>query len=213
MKIIVVGANGKAGTQLVNEAISRGHNVTAIVRNIENKKKIDHQANVIVKDILELTSEDIQDADAVLDAFGAWTAETLPGHTTTLMHLADILKDSSTRLLVVGGAGSLFVDSEKSTRVMDLPSFPEAWKPTATAMSQAFDLLRKRSDFNWTYISPSAKFDATGKKTGSYKIGTDILLTNDEGESVISYKDFALAMIDEVENQKFIKQRITVCSK
>lgn len=212
MKILIVGANGKAGIQLVNEATSRGYHVVAVVRNDNNRNKVDRRASIIVKDILELTSDDVKDADAVLDAFGAWTAETLPGHTTTLMHLADILKGSSARLLVVGGAGSLFVDPDKKTRVMELPTFPEDWKPLASAMGQAFEKLKELTDVDWTYISPSANFDATGKRTGSYKTGTDFLLTNAEGESVISYADFALAMMDEVENRNFINQRITVCS-
>ncbi len=213
MNIIVVGANGKAGTQLVNEAISRGHYVTAVIRQEGQKSQVNRKAEILVKDIMDLTRDDLVNADAVLDAFGAWAPETLPGHTATLMHLADLLKGTEIRLLVVGGAGSLFVDEEHQTRVIDLPTFPEDWKPLALAMSQAFELLKKRTDVQWTYLSPSANFDAAGKRTGSYKTGTDLLLSDAAGNSRISYADYAIAMIDEVERRKFIQKRFTVCSR
>lgn len=213
MNIIIAGAAGKSGMLLVNEALVRGHTVTAIVRKAEDKAKVNPKASVVAKDILTLTKEDLKGADAVLDAFGVWTPEALPQHKTTLRHLADLLAGSKTRLLVVGGAGSLYVDPELKTRVMDLPTFPKDWKPLASAMGEAFDELKKRSDLSWTYISPSANFDAVGKRTGSYQIGGDLLLSNAAGNSEISYADYAIAMIDEVERQKFVQKRITVCSK
>ena len=107
MKIAVVCANGKAGQLIVKEALDRGFDVTAIVRG-ENKSAAQ---NVIVKDLFDLTAADLADFDAVVDAFGAWTPETLPQHSTSLAHLCDILSGTDTRLLVVGGAGSLYVNA------------------------------------------------------------------------------------------------------
>jgi len=213
MRITVVGAAGKQGALLVNEAVARGHSVTAVVRKETDRAKVAPKAKVIVKDLMQLTYDDLKDADAVIDAFGTWTPETLPQHGTSLKHLADLLAGKSNRLLVVGGAGSLFVDSTLTTRVVDLPAFPADWKPLASAMGAAFEELKKRNDVRWTYVSPSASFDATGKRTGSYQVGGDLLLSNAAGNSEISYSDYAIAMIDEVEKGKFIRKRITVCGR
>ena len=106
MKIAVVCANGKAGQLIVKEAVNREFDVTAVVKG-ENKSAAQ---NVIVKDLFDLTAADLTGFDAVVDAFGAWTPETLPQHSTSLAHLCNILSGTDTRLLVVGGAGSLYVN-------------------------------------------------------------------------------------------------------
>lgn len=209
MKIAVVAANGKEGRLIVKEAAERGFDVTAVVRS-ENRTVAD---KVIKKDLFDLTAEDLKDFDAVVDAFGAWTEETLPQHSTSLAHLCDILSGTETRLLVVGGAGSLYVDPEHTAQVADGPDFPDAFKPLATAMAKALDELRKRSDVRWTYISPAADFQADGERTGEYILAGEELTLNDRGESVISYADFAVAMVDEIENGDHIQQRISVVRK
>ena len=106
MKMAVVCANGKAGKWIVKEAVERGLDVTAIVRG-ENSSAA---KNALVKDLFDLTNADLKGFDVVVDAFGAWTPETLPLHSTSLKHLCDILSGTDTRLLVVGGAGSLYVN-------------------------------------------------------------------------------------------------------
>ncbi len=209
MKIAVVAANGKEGRLIVKEAEERGFDVTAVVRS-ENRTVAD---KVIKKDLFDLTSEDLKDFDAVVDAFGAWTEETLPQHSTSLAHLCDILSGTETRLLVVGGAGSLYVDPEHTAQVADGPDFPDAFKPLATAMAKALDELRKRSDVRWTYISPAADFQVDGERTGEYILAGEELTLNDRGESVISYADFAVAMVDEIEKGDHIQQRISVVRK
>jgi putative NADH-flavin reductase len=115
--------------------------------------------------------------------------------------------------LVVGGAGSLYVDSEHKTRLIDTPDFPEMFKPLASSMGTALDALKVRSDVNWTYLSPSANFVADGIRTGEYISGGEELMVNSKGESVISYADYAVAMIDEAENANHLKKRFTVVSK
>lgn len=208
MKIAVVCANGKAGKLIVKEAVDRGHNVTAVVRG-ENQTVAQH---TLVKDLFDLTSEDLAGFDAVVDAFGAWTPETLSEHSTSLAHLCDILSGTETRLLVVGGAGSLYVNPEHTAVVADGPEFPEAFKPLAAAQGKALEELRARDDVRWTFISPAADFQADGERTGAYILAGEELRLNDAGESVISYADYAIAMVDEAErtSDARIRQRISV---
>lgn len=208
-KIAVVAANGKAGKLVVEEAVQRGMDVTAFVRS-ENATVAQE---AVVKDIMDLTAEDLAGFDAVVDAFGAWTPETLPQHSTTLEHLCDVLSGSQTRLLVVGGAGSLYVNPEHTMAVSDTPDFPEIFKPLAFAMAAALADLRKRDDVNWTYISPAGDFQADGDRTGEYILGGEELALNDRGESIISYADYAIAMVDEIESGDRVCQRISVVRK
>lgn len=207
MKIAVIGANGKAGRLIVKEALSRGHQVTAIVRDAGTAEP---GATVLAKDLFALTYDDVKDNAVVIDAFGAWTPETLEQHQTSLQYLADLLAGKPNRLLVVGGAGSLYVDPAHSLRVMDTPDFPDSFKPLARNMGAAFDALRGRTDVKWTYLSPSANFVADGPRTGSYTPGGEELLVNSQGDSQISYADYAIAMVDEAESAKHEGQRFTV---
>ena len=206
MKIAVVAANGKAGKLIVKEAVDRGLDVTAFVRG-ENKTAANKSVS---KDIMALTPDDLQGFDAVVDAFGAWTPETLPQHSTTLKHLCDILSGSDTRLLVVGGAGSLYVNPEHTATLAESPNFPDSYKPLASAMAKALAELRTRTDVKWTYVSPAGDFQAEGERTGKYIPGGEELTLNSRGESIISYADYAIAMVDEIEKGNHIGQRISV---
>ncbi|MGN0182660.1 MAG: NAD(P)-dependent oxidoreductase [Candidatus Ornithomonoglobus sp.] len=206
MKIAVVCANGKAGQLIVKEALSRGLDVTAVVRN-ENKSAAD---KAVIKDLFDLTSEDVKGFDAVVDAFGAWVPEALPQHSTSLKHLCDILSGTDTRLLVVGGAGSLYLNPEHTAQVMDGADFPDMFKPLAQAQGKALDELRLRNDVKWTFVSPAGDFQPEGEKTGKYILGGEELTFNSKGESIISYADYAVAMVDELVNGNHIQQRISV---
>ncbi len=207
MKIAVVAAAGKAGRKIVAEAAARGFEVTAFVR---RATEIDGAAKVIVKDILALEKNDLANFDAVVDAFGAWTPETLPLHTTTSQHLCDILSGTNVRLLIVGGAGSLYVDKEHTTQVFKTPDFPADYVPTAQAQANELDELRKRNDVKWTFVSPAADFQADGERTGKYILAGEEFTLNAAGESIISYADYALAMVDEIAGGNHIQQRISV---
>ena len=206
MKVAVVCANGKAGKLIVNEAVERGLDVTAVVRG-ENKTRAQH---VITKDLFDLTSEDLAGFDVVIDAFGAWTEDTLPLHSTSLKHLCDVLSGTETRLLVVGGAGSLYVNPEHTACMADGPDFPDVFKPLAAAMAKALTELRERKDVKWTYISPAGDFQAEGERSGKYILGGEELTLNEKGESIISYADYAIAMVDEAVKGNHIQQRISV---
>lgn len=209
MKIAVAAANGKAGKLIVKEAVDRGMDVTAIVR---GENKTDTQ-KVIQKDIFELTGADLEAFDVIVDAAGAWTPETVHIVPDAVTYLADLLKGTDKRLLVVGGAGSLFVDPEHTKTVVDVTPFPEAAMPVVNAHGEALERLRKYNDVNWTYVSPAGDFQPEGARTGKYVLGGEELILNSKGESVISYADYAVAMVDEIESGKHIKERISVVSE
>ena len=209
MKIAVVAANGRAGRLIVAEAVKRGVEVTAVVRS-ENKTAA---KNVIQKDIMDLTADDLKNFDVVIDAFGTWKVEDLPKHTTTSQHLCNILSGTNTRLLIIGGAGSLYTDEKQTTQLFNAPNFPKEYLPTATAQSNELDELRKRNDVKWTFVSPAADFQAEGERTGKYILASEVFTLNSKGESIISYADYAVAMIDEALSGNHIQQRISVVRK
>lgn len=209
MKIAVLAANGKVGSLIVKEAVDRGNDVTAVARE-ENKTVA---KKFLKKDILDLTENDLKDFDVVITAFGAWTEDTLPLHKTTLEHLSDVLANKNTRLLVVGGAGSLYTDDSLKTQLYQTPDFPSSYMPVAVNMSKGLDVLRKRNDVKWTYISPAAEFEFDWERKGEYQLAGEVFTVNSKGESKISYADYAIAMVDEAEKGNHINQRISVLWK
>jgi uncharacterized protein len=210
MKIAVIGAGGKAGSEIVKEALDRGHEVTAIVRN--PAKVTDSRASVLEKDILSLTAEDLRIYDAVINAFGApFGQEHL--HVEAGNVLIEALKNvPDTRLIVVGGAGSLYVDEARTVKVVDTPGFPDFVKPTALNQGKNLEILQTTEGLRWTFVSPSANF-AVGERTGAYVKGKDHLLVNFKGESYVSYADYAIAIVDELEQPQHIGERFTVVSE
>lgn len=209
MKIAVVCANGKAGQLITKEAVQRGLDVTAVVRG----KNRSAASQSISRDVLDITAEDLRGFDVVVDAFGAWTEDTLPLHSSSLKVLCDALSGTDIRLLVVGGAGSLYVNTEHTACVADGPDFPDMFKPLAAAMAKALSELRQRNDVKWTYISPAGDFQAEGERSGEYILGGEELTLNEKGESVISYADYAIAMVDEIVKGSHIQERISVVRK
>lgn len=205
MKVAILGANGKAGSLILKEAEKRGLETTAIVR---DATKIEGNVSILEKDIYQLTAADIKDFDVLVSALGFW--QDVKEFSTSTEHLITILKGQKTRLIVVGGAGSLYVDADHKVQLKDTPSFPEAFKPLATAMGEGLDLLKASKEVNWTYISPAAEFDAEGAKTGNYAIAGEELTMNKEGKSYISYADYAIAVLDEIQQGKHLNKRISV---
>ena len=206
MKIAVVCANGKEGQLITKESVNRGYDVTAVVRG-ENKSVA---KKAIVKDLFDLTKEDLNGFDVVVDACGAWTSETLDAIPNAMKKLCEVLKGTDTRLLIVGGAGSLYVNKEHTLTVADGENFPDSFKPLAAVHQTGLDYLRTVKDVKWTYISPAADFQADGEKTGKYILAGEEFTLNAKGESVISYADYAIALVDEIEKGNHIGQRISV---
>lgn len=209
MKIAVVCANGRVGKLVVKEAIDRGLDVTAIAKG-ENQTVA---KQYICKDLFDLTTTDVAAYDVVVDAFGVWAEEELSKHSKSLMHLCDIVSGTEKRLLVVGGAGSLYINPEHTAVVCDAPDFPAVFQPLAKAQGKALEELRKRNDVRWTFISPAGDFQAEGERTGAYILAGEELTLNERGESIISYADYAIAMVDEIISGNHIRERISVVRK
>ena len=206
MKIAVVCANGKAGKLITEEAVNRGLDVTAVVRG-ENRTVAEKS---LMKDLMELTRDDLKEFDVVIDAYGVFDPDKLSLHSVTSQHLCDILSNTDTRLLIVGGAGSLYTDKSHKMQVLETPDFPAEYLPLAKAQSKELADIRKRNDVKWTFVSPACIFQTEGERTGKYILGGEELTLNSAGESVISYADYAIAMIDEATKGNHIQSRISV---
>ncbi|MGF9947258.1 NAD(P)-dependent oxidoreductase [Priestia megaterium] len=208
MKIAIIGATGKVGRLIMKEAVDRGFDVTAIVRNAS--KVTETNIKVLEKDIFNLTALELTAFDVVISTYRAPDGEEHL-YVEAGRVLVEALKDTlNTKLIVVGGAGSLFVDEEKTTRLMDTPDFPDFVLPTAVNAGKQLEELQKTDSITWTYISPAGFFDPEGKRTGSYKVGKDHVILNSKGESYISYADYAIAVVDEIEKPQHVNERFTV---
>lgn len=200
-KIAIIGATGRAGSQLLEEALRRGHTVTAIARNTD---KIEVRPGVTVKQADALDAQALQQAVSGNDVvISAAHFATLPASAV----IGPVKSAGVPRLLVVGGAGSLLLSG--GTRVIDNPGFPSEYKKEATAGAKFLDALREEQQLDWTFLSPSAEFTET-ERTGKFRLGQDELLVSSEGRSWISFADYAIALIDEVETPKHSRQRFTV---
>lgn len=200
MKIALVGATGNVGTRIVDELVNRGHAVTAIAR---------HPEKLAGRDGVTTKAIDAGVADELVDAMKGHDAvvSSLRFHGTDPNKLVEAVKASGVkRYLVVGGAGSLNV--APGVRLIDTPEFPEAYKAEASAGADFLDILRGENDLDWTFLSPSALF-VPGERTGKFRLGNDDLLVG-AGGSTISYEDFAVAMVDEIENPAHSRRRFTV---
>jgi putative NADH-flavin reductase len=208
LKIALYGSTGRIGTRILNEALARGHQVTAIVRDAAHMS--DNRPNLEFKtgDVLKPESVAIatKGADVVISAYGpgAGDADQIAKAAESLVE--GVGANQPMRLIVVGGAGSL--ELAPGVQLVDTPNFPPAYKKLALAHREALDILRK-APIDWTYASPPAEIDE-GARTGHYRIGTDQLLVDQNGRSQISMEDFAAAILDEVEKPRFARKRFTV---
>ncbi|PNU06493.1 NAD(P)-dependent oxidoreductase [Novosphingobium guangzhouense] len=199
MKITVLGASGRAGSEITKEAAARGHEVVAIAR---NPAKIPSILGV------SATAGDASDPDALAPLIAGSEAVISAMHFDVSAEtlLAAIRKAGIARLLVTGGAASLRVGPDK--RLIDTPDFPEEWKPFAMGGITFLDALRQVNDVDWTFFSPAALI-FEGPRIGNYRLGGDELVTDEAGESRISFADYATAMIDELEAHKHSRARFT----
>lgn len=211
MKIGIIGATGKAGDLILKEAVKRGHEVTAIVR---NSQKVENQDTPLLeKDVFSLSTEDLAPFDVVVNAFGV-PPEKAEQHVEAGRILINALKEAhDTRLIVVGGAGSLFVDEARTTRLAETPEFPEAFRSIANGQAQNLADLEASEGIQWTFLSPAAFFDPEGRRTGRYQKGDDGFIVNSKGKSYISYADYAIALVDEIESGEHKNRRFTVVSE
>lgn len=206
MKIAVIGATGKAGHLIAREAQQRGHQVTAIIRHPDRLKL---KIPFIQKDLFDLTTDDISAFDVLVDAFNAPRQQEIL-HQKSVQHLIEIVDSTQVRLIVVGGAGSLYIDENHHTQLYQSPTFPTMAFPTSSNMAASLEFLKEASNISWLYVSPSANFIPDGPLLNHYQVGTDQLQVDEAGKSEISYADYAVALIDEIENQKYQNQQINV---
>ena len=200
MKVAVIGATGRAGSQIVEELLRHGHHVTAIARHTE---KVPAKAGLVARqgdaDDQAALADLLKGHDAVVSALRF--AESDPRKLIEAVRASGVK-----RYLVVGGAGSLEVAPGR--KLIDTPDFPAAYKAEAAAGGVFLDLLRQEQVLDWTFLSPSALF-FEGERTGKFRLGGDQLLSNDKGSS-ISFADFAIALVDEIETPRHIRKRFTV---
>jgi hypothetical protein len=200
-KIAIIGATGRAGSQLLEEALRRGHSVTAIAR---DTTKTGEREGVVSKNVDALDAVALQAAVAGHDVvISAAHFSTLPASAV----IGPVKQAGVERLLVVGGAGSLLLPD--GTRVIDSEGFPQEYKAEASAGAAFLDDLRLEKELDWSFVSPSAEF-VEGERTGVFRIGKDDLLVSREGRSWITFADYAIAMLDEVEVPKHSRQRFAV---
>jgi hypothetical protein len=210
MKIALIGATGFVGSAILQEALVRGHEVTAIGRHLEklqpHAKLRPQQGDIYNEDEVARL---VAGHDAVISAFNpGWSNPDIYNLQVkgTKAIINGVKKAGVERLLFVGGAGSLEV--KPGVQSVDLPEFPAEYKQGALATREALNLLRKEESLEWSFLSPSADL-SPGTRTGTFRLGTDQLLRDADGQSRISTLDYAVAMIDEVERPKHIRQRFT----
>jgi putative NADH-flavin reductase len=210
MNIVLIGATGFIGTALLNEALKRGHAVTALATRPEKLAARDgltaRKADVM--DVAALGAQ-LAGADAVLSAFSGHAQGDVQAYYLAGVRniIAAAREARAPRLLVVGGAGSLEV--APGVQLLDTPGFPDAYRASAEGARQALALLRAEATLDWTLFSPAAMI-APGQRTGVFRLGGDQLLVDGAGNSAISVEDYALAMIDELEQPAHSRRRFTI---
>jgi len=211
MHIAIIGATGYIGSKLLAEALARHHQVTALISRPErlstHPSVTAQKTDVLATDAL---ASQLEGYDAVITAFSGH-AHGDSTYDYYLQGIGSIIAAAKRahvkRLLVVGGAGSLEV--APGVQVVDTPDFPEQWKQSALGAREALNLLRKEDALNWTMLSPAAHI-VPGERTGQFRLGQDQLLVDAQGESRISVEDYAVAMIDELEQPAHARSRFTV---
>ena len=211
MKIALIGATGFVGSAVLEELLQRGHQVTVLARN---------PAKLAARAGLRVLQADAQDAAQVRQAVAGQDAVVSaynPGWTVADIHdqflkgaraiYAGVREAGVRRLLVVGGAGSLFV--APGVQLVDTPEFPAEWKQGALAAREALNLIRQEEALDWTFLSPPILLQP-GERTGKYRLGTEAPLMNGEQPGAISNKDLAVAIVDEIEQPRHLKKRFTV---
>lgn len=207
MKVAIIGASGVIGSAILNEALSRGHEVTAIVRHPEKITVTNPHLTVKKGDVTnegELTPL-LAGNEAVISSYSAHDSATYVKAINAIINATK--KAGIKRLIAVSGAGSLEI--APGVQLLDTPEFPAEWKGGASATRDAFHVIKQSTDLDWTVISPAMMIEP-GERTGKFRLGKDQVVFNDKGESKISSADYAVALVDELEQPAHIKQRFTL---
>ena len=211
--VLLIGATGFVGSAVLNELVSRGHKVTAVVRNIEKLAKSD-LVNAVKEDVANVNAiaKLAEGKDAIISAYNpGWTnpdiATLITENYPKILEAAK--KSGVERLLIVGGAGTLFC--APGLRVVDSGAIPEEIMGGVRPLGDFYlNTLMNENDIDWVFFSPAGVFDQEGKKTGNYRLGKDDLIVDAEGNSHISVQDYADAMVNELEKPAHHKERFTI---
>ena len=208
MKIGIIGATGRAGSLILAEAERRGHQVVAVVR---DRRKLTSATPVVEKPVLDLSRTDIRGLDALVSAYGV-PLEREREHLEVTRHLLDLLRGTSTRLIVVGSAGHLFTSAARTSRYYETELEPGPLRDGSAVLAQVTEMLAACPEVEWTYLAPAIEFQPDGPRTGTYRTGADVVLRDAHGRSRISYADYAIAVVDEVERRRHVNQLFTVAT-
>lgn len=211
---MVLGAYGKLGRLLIEEAVAAGMTVTAVARREHPELKLATK-DVVIKDALALTRKDMAGIDVVVDAVGGWTRQSAHLIPDVLASMMQLLRGKNTRYIKIGGANTLYINAEHSQQLQGLSRYyPSKFKFLCDAHKEALDLLRTYSNVAWTYVTPPVNFDPNGEATGDYHVGGEEFKANlrgDDGrDDYISYADFSHGVIELIQNNQYIRQRITL---
>lgn len=212
-KIALIGASGFVGSAILKESLERGHNVTAIVRHPEKITLEDAKLEVKQGDVMSVETVEklVKGADVVISAYNpGWTNPDIAADTTgTYKSIVEGVKKAGVqRLLIVGGAGSLYVAPGK--RVMDTGAIPESFIPAIESLAGVlYGLQKDENELDWAFFSPAGNI-APGERTGKFRLGKDNLIVGENGESHISVEDYAVAMLDEVDSPAHHRVRFTI---
>lgn len=215
-KVVLIGASGFVGNAILNELLERGHHVTAVVRHASKIKT--ESSNLEVKEVdaenVPAMVEVIKGKDAVISAYNpGWSNPNMYEDTLRVYPkiLEEVKASGVKRLLIVGGAGSLFV--KPGLRLVDTGTLPEAWLPGVKSMAKFFlETLVNEKELDWVFFSPAANLGnlTAGVRTGQFRLGKDDLIVDEKGESFISVEDYAMAMVDELEQENHHQERFTI---
>ncbi len=215
MRVAVIGATGFVGSHIVEELVNRNQSIKAFARNTDNVLDSKNVAKVAlnVNDVQALAT-DLKGADVVVSAFNAgWTN---PNIYEDYLKGAKAIEEATKlagvkRLIVVGGAGSLYVNDQKELQIVDAPDFPEQIKQGALAARDYYNILKQDNELDWTMFSPAPEMHqgTSGERKGTYRLGNDVPVFNAEGRSILSVEDVAVVIADEIENANHIKSRFT----
>ena len=211
MKIGVIGAGGRLGGKIVSEALDRGMEVTAIIHRTPCR---DSRAEVVQRDLFDLTRADIARYDVLYSAFGSGFAADPAVNRQAIGHLADIAAGTGVHVIMIGGAGCLYADEGETACVYELPEHPAFLKGISWNLVQGYEQLCRTGDLDWTFVCPSKLLDPDGPRTGDYLTRSDRhILVNEDGNSYVSYDDLAVAMVDFGRDGRFKRQPVTVASR
>lgn len=213
MKVALIGA-GFVGSALLNELTNRGHEVKVLVRHPEKVSTPNEKVTIVATDALqaEQVAEQAKGADAVISAYNAgWTNPNLYNEFLAGSQAiqAGVKKAGVKRLIVVGGAGSLYVDQD--TQLIDTPHFPAEYKTGASAARDYLNILKQEQELDWTFFSPAIEMHpgTSGTRTGTYRTNLENPVFDAKGRSICSVEDTAIALVDELENSQHIRRRFT----